>query len=107
MKWTALGNTSELSQKNMSAVNIAGHKLLVIFSDNKFYCFRDRCSHQDIPLSSFGQIGSFEGQDSLTCFAHGAVFALNSGNRIAGPECSSLESFPIKDQAGILYAELP
>lgn len=65
-----------------------GTKLVVVrLGETNVRVFLDRCAHQNIPLSQFGDVK----EDHLVCKAHGAVFDLETGElRSARFECAGL-----------------
>ena len=92
----------DLEENVIHSFDANGVPIIVLKSEGAFSVFHDRCSHQDIPLSSFGQI---RGGDIL-CLAHGAKFCIKDGVVTCPPAKESLVRYPHRVQEGRLFVEV-
>jgi 3-phenylpropionate/trans-cinnamate dioxygenase ferredoxin subunit len=74
------GKVSEISNGQMSHVEINGKEIAIANLDGKFFAFSDRCAHMNARLSR-GNIN----QNIVTCPFHAAQFDVTSGKKIRDP----------------------
>ncbi|MDQ5869819.1 MAG: Rieske (2Fe-2S) protein [Thermoproteota archaeon] len=74
------GKVSEISNGQMSHVEINGKEIAMANLDGKFFAFSDRCAHMNARLSR-GNIN----QNIVTCPFHAAQFDVTSGKKIRDP----------------------
>lgn len=102
--WQRLCNINELAEGKIITALLSEHRFIVARlpekggddtgnQRNRVVVFRDRCSHQDVPLSAFGRID--DRCEHLSCLAHGARFRLIDGARVEGPRCADLDPIPV------------
>ena len=102
MAWVDICGDQELEDKGMLPMSVEGTPMVLLRSHNSVVAFHDQCSHQDVPLSKFGEIR--EGQ--LVCLAHGAKFCTSRGTALCGPARKPLKSYPVKLIQGRVLVDL-
>jgi nitrite reductase/ring-hydroxylating ferredoxin subunit len=118
MKWVEVGNAHDIAPGQMKPVGVEGVEVLLANVDGKIYACRDRCGHQNAPLS----MGRLDGR-KITCPLHGAVFDITTGQNLEGlklanpqemglpkemiemyqannGDCSESENRPVEDLCG-------
>jgi 3-phenylpropionate/trans-cinnamate dioxygenase ferredoxin component len=70
----SVGKISDFEENSMQSFEIAGHDILVVYQDGKFYALEDRCTHDNGILHD-GEL--LEG--AVKCERHGAKFNLGTG----------------------------
>jgi 3-phenylpropionate/trans-cinnamate dioxygenase ferredoxin component len=68
--------------------------------DGVLYAVRDRCSHEEYPLSD----GEIEG-DNVVCQYHGARFDLASGAPRGLPAVKPVKTFPVEIRDDGIYIQ--
>ena len=73
--------------------------ILVVNLDGTLYALEDRCSHEDVELSS----GTFDpASGSVECVLHGARFDLRDGRALCAPAYAPVATFPVMvDEGGV------
>ena len=99
--WQDLGAIANFPPDRITPVRVAGEDLVVVRRGDELACFRDRCSHQDVRLSEFGEILA----SKLVCHAHGAEFDCLSGRHLSMPATAPLEAVPIELRDGTLFID--
>jgi 3-phenylpropionate/trans-cinnamate dioxygenase ferredoxin subunit len=80
----------------------AGREWVVLANvDGDLYALEDRCSHEDLPLSS----GDLDGA-RLTCIHHGATFDACSGRATGLPALRPVRTFPVEVRDGDVYVQV-
>ncbi|SMF06757.1 Rieske (2Fe-2S) protein [Pseudobacteriovorax antillogorgiicola] len=102
MTWYNICKFDELQSDVLQRFELPAQAIVVVKSDDKVSAFQDRCSHQDIPLSDFGQIQDGE----IICFAHGAKFCAADGKVLCAPATAPLKAFPCKVESGVVMVEV-
>jgi nitrite reductase/ring-hydroxylating ferredoxin subunit len=74
------GKVSEISNGQMSHVEINGKEVVIANLDGKFFAFSDRCAHMNARLSR-GNIN----QNIVTCPFHAAKFDITTGKKVGEP----------------------
>ena len=75
-----VADVNDVPEGKMKHVEVEGKEILLANSDGKVYAVRDRCSHNNAPLS----MGTLNGK-VVTCPMHGARFDVTTGKKIAEP----------------------
>lgn len=65
-------------------------------------CFLDRCSHQDVRLSEFGELR----HDHIVCYAHGAEFSPETGQHLCPPATCGLVRFPVQTKNNTVWVDV-
>ena len=78
-----------------------GIGILLANQDGALSALRDRCSHEDYPLSD----GELDGGD-VVCMYHGARFDVCSGARKTLPAIRPVRAFPVEIRDGDVYVDV-
>ena len=96
-EWTAALPLDELWEGDLVGLEVAGQPVLLISFDGAIRAFRDRCPHQDSPLSE----GDLDGE-ILTCARHLWQFDVTTGEGVNPTDCA-LTEFGVKVVDGTVY----
>jgi len=69
--------------------------------DYTVHALDDNCTHEECPLSD-GILTDTE----LTCFCHGSVFDVRTGEALVGPALESVRVFPARIAGGSIEVEV-
>lgn len=92
-----VGSSDDFPEGQIVARTVAGLELVIIRSSGCLSVFEDRCSHQPVKLSEFGETH----RGRLICHAHGGVFDIEQGGAVVkGPPCEALRPYQCEEIAG-------
>src|SRR5271166_5683400 len=94
-----VANLSELKSAGPFALSANGVDVVLARTGRGWRAFGGRCPHQGALLGE----GELDG-DALVCRNHRWRFALDSGQRVGGPEC--LPSCPVAERDGALFVDI-
>lgn len=86
---------------DLVGVEVDGHQVLLVNVDDEIRAYRDRCPHQESPLSDGDLDGSL-----LTCATHLWEFDALSGCGV-NPDDSQLTGYPVRVEDGMIHVGLP
>jgi nitrite reductase (NADH) small subunit len=91
MKWTAIGNISDIPRRGARCVNTPMGKIAVFrTADDQVFAVDDQCPHKKGPLSQ----GIVHGT-SVTCPLHNWVISLETGEA-QGQDTGKTRTIPLK-----------
>ena len=91
----------EVPEGSMIGVEVEGVKVAVIHENGRFFALRDRCSHEEFPLSD----GELE-DGQITCILHGAQFDLETGAVKALPAAKPVQTYEVRVEDGEIQVSL-
>ena len=95
-----VGSSTEFREGVITACNIGGTEVILIRLRGSLVCYLDRCAHQPIKLSEFGELNG----SVLVCHAHGGGFDVAKGGRVlCGPPKDALTSFKCIEDNGEVF----
>lgn len=103
MSWQYVADLQQIPERTLWPTVIQQQDILVLRAGEQVFAYLDRCSHQDVKLSEFGEILP-NGQ--LICYAHGACFDLPSGAPLCFPASTGLQTFPTRLDQGKVYIDM-
>ena len=79
-----------------------GIPLLLVYGEDRWWAFEDRCSHANCSFTSDGEI------DGLTavCNCHGSEFDVRTGVVLCMPASRPIRTIPVREREGLLEVEL-
>jgi nitrite reductase/ring-hydroxylating ferredoxin subunit len=92
MREILLGNEKDFKIHKGKVVIIGDEEILIYRSINKFFAFKNECSHEKFSLDD-GIVN--EDRESITCIHHGAKFDMSSGRVLSFPATSAIKVFDI------------
>ncbi|MBW3554568.1 MAG: non-heme iron oxygenase ferredoxin subunit [Gemmatimonadetes bacterium] len=102
--WVKVAARSDLPKRGLAHVEAGGEKIcLVMTGDGAVYALKDRCSHEDYPLSD-GELMSDDRR--VECIYHGAKFDVASGRAVALPAIRPVKTYPVKVEGEDVLVEL-
>ena len=104
-EWREIGAIQEFADNQVHGVSVDDIKLIIVKLGSSVFCFADRCSHQDVPLSAFAEVDPC--QRELICHAHGARFSLDlDGEAAFQSPIKPLTSFPCRVKGKMLQVNI-
>jgi 3-phenylpropionate/trans-cinnamate dioxygenase ferredoxin component len=100
-EWVAVAAESELRDGEVLPVRTGGEFLALVRRGEEVYALDDNCTHEECPLSD-GILTDTE----LTCFCHGSVFDVRTGEALVGPALESVRVYPARIAGGSIEVEL-
>ena len=99
--WTSVG--AEQSLPDLGAVIVQGWEIaLARLDDGSWAAFDNDCTHEECPLAD----GDLDG-DRITCYCHGSVFDLRTGEVLEGPADEPLAVYLVRVEDGELQVAVP
>ncbi|WP_462136951.1 non-heme iron oxygenase ferredoxin subunit [Candidatus Mycalebacterium sp.] len=95
-----VAKTSEIAPGEIKSFTVGFDTVAICNVDGTFYAFRDKCSHQELPLSD----GELNGE-VVTCAYHGAEFNVKTGKALCMPASEPIEIFPIKMEGDEIFVD--
>lgn len=97
-----IGSPESFGPGEIRAVNAGGEIVAVANVDGEFYAVADTCTHAEASLSE----GDLDGH-TIACPLHGAEFDVKTGEVLALPATSPIETFPVDIENGNLIVTIP
>jgi len=101
MAWFRVGAVDDVPVDTLKSVDANGTAIVLANVDGAICALRDRCSHEEYPLSD----GELDGGD-IVCAYHGARFDACTGARKALPAVLPVKAFPVDVRDGEIYVEV-
>lgn len=93
-----VAKVSEIAPGEVKPFVVGLDTVAVCNLNGKFHAFRDRCSHQELPLSD----GELSGE-VITCAYHGAEFNVKTGEALCMPATEPIDVFEVKVEDGEIF----
>jgi 3-phenylpropionate/trans-cinnamate dioxygenase ferredoxin component len=99
---------SELNEGELFRFDVGDKPLLVVMFEGKVFVTDSICTHEEADLS----LGMFA-DGVVTCPLHRAMFRVESGRVVSGPDGSAsgsirqLKVYPVRVENGYVLADLP
>jgi nitrite reductase (NADH) small subunit len=101
MKWTPVGNLSDIPQRGARCINTARGRIAIFRTANdQIFALDDHCPHKGGPLSQ----GIIHGA-AVTCPLHSWVISLETGKAL-GADDGSVRTIPIKVEGDKIFVSL-
>lgn len=100
-KWVKVSAEDACPAGSLKGVTADGVAIVLANVDGTMCALRDRCSHEDYPLSD----GELDG-DEIVCMYHGARFDACSGARKTLPAIRPVDRFPVEIRDGDVYVDV-
>ncbi|MFD4139646.1 MULTISPECIES: Rieske (2Fe-2S) protein [unclassified Streptomyces] len=89
---------ADLPEGELLSVEFDGVQVLLANSGGTVYAVRDKCTHEEIPLSE----GELEDDGSVSCPWHFSRFCLRTGAALDSPASEPVETFAVQVDDGIV-----
>jgi 3-phenylpropionate/trans-cinnamate dioxygenase ferredoxin component len=100
-EWVTVAAEDDLRDGEVTPVRAGEAFLALVRSGGRVYALDDSCTHEECPLSD----GILTGTE-VTCFCHGSVFDVRTGEALVGPALESVETFPARIEDGWVQVQL-
>jgi len=100
-EWVTVAAADELRDGDVTPVRAGEAFLALVRNGDRVYALDDNCTHEECPLSD----GILTGTE-LTCFCHGSVFDVRTGEALVGPALESVGTFPARIEDGSVQVQL-
>ena len=101
-RWVEVAAADEIAEGEVKTFEVEGERIAVARSYGQLHAVQDVCSHDDGPLGD----GTIDGH-CIVCPRHGAKFDVRTGEALTMPAVSPIESFPVKEEDGVVVLALP
>jgi len=97
-----IGTVDELEENKAYRVVLEGIAIAIVKdSAGKVHAIGDTCTHGDISLAE-----GFVEDDAIECWAHGSLFALDTGKPLSLPAYEPVPVFSVTvDDSGVVYVD--
>ena len=99
--WVRVANDGDCPRGKLKFVMADGMPVVLANVEGSICALRDRCSHEDFPLSD----GELDG-DEIVCIYHGARFDACTGARKSLPAVRPVQSFPVEIRDGEIFVDV-
>ena len=99
-EWIKAGTLEDCPPGSLRSVMVGPEPVVLANVDGVFHAVRDRCSHEDLPLSD----GELEG-GILVCQYHGARFDVASGAPRGLPAVKPVKTYPVEVRDDGIYIQ--
>jgi len=100
-EWTVVAIEGDVREGEVTPVRAGELFLALVRRGDTVHALDDSCTHEECPLSD-GILTDTE----LTCFCHGSVFDVRTGEALVGPALESVKTFPARIAGGQVEVEL-
>lgn len=98
-----VGLAAEFPEGTIVGKTVAGTEVILIRRLGQLQCYLDRCSHQPVKLSEFGEVSG----GRLVCHAHGGTFDLDGKGRVlCDPPLDALTPVICSETAGQVFVSV-
>jgi 3-phenylpropionate/trans-cinnamate dioxygenase ferredoxin subunit len=101
MAFVRVGTVGDVPVGTLKGVDANGTAVVLANVDGAICALRDRCSHEEYPLSD----GDLDG-DQIVCAYHGARFDACTGARKSLPAVLPVQAYPVDVRDGEIYVEV-
>jgi nitrite reductase/ring-hydroxylating ferredoxin subunit len=98
---TKVCSVDDIPENGMKSFDVEGDPVLVAKIDGQLYSIADTCSHALAYLSE----GELLDGCRVQCPDHGAIFDLKTGEALALPAVSPVETFKVTVESGDVFVE--
>lgn len=102
--WVKVAEWSAVPKRGLVRVTAGDEEICLVMtgSEDGIYALRDRCSHEDYPLSD----GELLGDGRVECIYHGAKFDAPSGRAVALPAIRPVKTYDVKVEGNDILVDL-
>jgi nitrite reductase/ring-hydroxylating ferredoxin subunit len=101
-RWFRVASVEDVPAGEVFRAETEGEEIVLANVDGDLYALEDRCSHEDMPLSS----GDLDG-NRLQCLYHGAEFDVCTGSALQLPAIRPVKSFETQVRDDGIYVLIP
>ncbi len=101
-RWVEVAVADEIADGEVRTYEVEGERIAIARANGQLHAVQNVCSHDDGPLGD----GTVDGY-CIVCPRHGAKFDVRTGEALTMPAVSPIESFPVKEEAGMIVLALP
>jgi len=91
----------ELAAGALKEVQVNGKSITIANSDGEYLAFDAQCTHAQCALA-----GGFLDGVTLTCYCHGAMFDISTGQVVGPPATQSLRTYKTKVEGEDILVEI-
>lgn len=100
-EYVKAANKKDVENGKMKAFSVSGKQITIANTDGEYLAFDDTCSHAQCSLAG----GYLDGY-TLTCYCHGAQFDITSGEVLAPPAPSPIQTYKVKVEGENILIEI-
>lgn len=96
-----IASKSEIANGKMKEFRIAGKVITIANTDGEYLAFDGVCTHAQCSLA-----GGFLDGFTLTCYCHGGMFDIKSGEVLGPPATSPINVYNLKIEGDDIFIEI-
>ena len=96
-----IASKKDLGNGKMKEYKISGKTIVVANTDGEYLAFDGICTHAHCSLA-----GGFLDGFTLTCYCHGGMFDIKSGEVLSPPPPSPINTYPVKVEDDDIFVEI-
>lgn len=100
-KWVCVAAIADLPLQQVITIQVQETSLLIYATEDGYYVYPDRCTHEDVPLSD-----GYLVKGTIVCRLHGAKFDLTSGHCLRAPAIKNLQGYAVAVRNEHLWVNL-
>ncbi len=100
-EWVRVADIGDCPTGNLLDVEAGEESIVLANVDGDLYALKNRCSHEDLPLSD----GELDG-DRLECLYHGATFDVCTGKALALPAVKPVETYAVELRGQEIFVQI-
>lgn len=101
-EWVCAASADDVRDGSVIGCTVSGVPVALYRIVGEVYATHDICPHARAHLSQ----GYFE-DGRIECPLHQAVFDVRTGERLEGPRCRNVATYPVRIDEGDIYVGLP
>lgn len=100
-QYVKVATIGEIPSGKMKEFTVGGKTIVIAHSDGDYLAFDGICTHAHCPLAG----GYLDGY-TLTCYCHGAMFDISTGDVLGPPASVPLNTYPVKVEGKDIVVEI-
>jgi nitrite reductase/ring-hydroxylating ferredoxin subunit len=101
MAWTRAAAVAEVKEHGVMDVDVGGEEIALYWVDDAVYATHNVCTHAFARLSE----GFLDG-DCIECPIHQAVFNVKTGEVVAPPAYTAVQTYPCRIEGGDVLVDI-
>ena len=100
-EWVTVAAAADVPDGEVVPARSGGVFLALVRDGDTVYALDDNCTHEECPLSD-----GIVTRSEITCFCHGSVFDVRTGEALVGPALESVPTYAVRVVDGQVQVEL-
>jgi len=100
MGWQSVATLAQIEEDEAFPVSVGKIQIAIVKVGERLHGISNVCTHEYAVMSD-----GFVEDGCIECPLHQAKFDVSTGERISGPPCDDLRTFPVKVVDGAVFVE--